>query len=312
MEFFGRTTNVDFVKRRRIAYGVSAAMLAAAVLAMIVRGLNLGLDFTGGSVVEVAYRDPVEVSRVREALAAAGFERTVVQHFGSTRELMIRVPPEPGADRATRAERVLDALGTLAPERPELRRVEFVGPQVGEDLAEQGLLALLLSIGGIMIYIWWRFEGRLALGAVAATIHDPLVILGFFAITGMEFDITVLAATLAVIGYSVNDTIVVFDRIRDNMRLMRSASVAEVINRSVNQTMSRTILTSGTTLLVVIGLLAAGGPLLRGFSTALLLGIVVGTYSSIFVAAASALDMGLDRKDFLPVVKEGADGNPPS
>ena len=299
-----RRSPIDFITRRSFAYAFSALLIVVSLGALAVRGLHLGLDFTGGTLLELGYPQAVDLNDLRAALDKRGIEGAVVQHFGSSKDVLIRVPLNVAKPSADFAERVRDAATLADNTRAQVRRVEYVGPQVGEELVEAGGMAILLASGAIMIYIWWRFERRLALGAVAATIHDPLAIVGFFSLTQMEFDLTVLAAVLAVIGYSVNDTIVVFDRIRENLRRLRTAPPGEVVNVSINQTLSRTILTSGTTLLVVIALLIFGGPLLRGFSTALTLGILVGTYSSIYIAAASALDLGLDRSELLPVVPD--------
>lgn len=310
MEFFTRETEIDFVRHRRPAYVLSAIVLTVSVAAIVWRGLAFGIDFTGGTLLEVSYARPTDASEVRAELARAGFAGAVVQHLDRASDMLIRVPPSADAHSVDVGERVMRALRADTTDDIELRRVEFVGPQVGSELVEQGLLAVLIALGAILVYIWLRFERRLAIGAVAATIHDPIVIVGFFALSGTEFDLTVLAAILAVIGYSVNDTIVVFDRIRENFRRMRRASPGEVVNASVNQTLSRTIITSATTQLVVVALWIYGGPALRGFSIALLLGILVGTYSSIYVASATALDLGLDRADMLPPPAEP--GEPPA
>jgi preprotein translocase subunit SecF len=308
MELFKRETRIDFARLRKPAYAFSIALLMVSILSLTVRGLNFGIDFTGGTLLEVGYPVSVELSAVRADLDTAGVTNAVVQHFGTSRDVLIRLPllrdAGKSADTAAIGDQVLRALRTGKGPAPELRRVEFVGPQVGGELVVAGTLAVLIALAGIMVYIWFRFEHRLAIGAVAATIHDPFAIAGFFSLTGMEFDLTVLAGILAVIGYSVNDTIVVFDRIRENFRRMRKAAPAVIINASINQTLSRTIMTSGTTLLVVIALLLLGGPLLRGFSTALLLGVVIGTYSSIYVASAAALDLGLAHADLALVHPE--------
>ena len=313
MELFKRTTKIDFVRHRKRAYAFSIALMVISILSLAVRGLNFGIDFTGGTLLELGYPVTVELTEVRSNLESAGVTGAVLQHFGNSRDVLVRLPPankeSKAQDRAAVGDRVLRALRSGTGPVPELRRVEFVGPQVGSELVAAGTLAVLIALAGIMIYIWLRFEHRLALGAVAATVHDPLAITGFFSLTGMDFDLTVLAGILAVIGYSVNDTIVVFDRIRENFRRMRKASPDMIVNASINQTLSRTIMTSATTLLVVVALLLFGGPLLRGFSTALILGIVVGTYSSIYVASAAALDLGLAHADLVPVLPETGQDN---
>jgi preprotein translocase subunit SecF len=301
-------TNIDFLGRRRIAMGVSIALIVLSIALLLVRGLNFGIDFTGGTLVEVGYPDTVELDPIRQQLAAQGFERSTVQFFGTARDVLIRIPPRPDEpDQAALSNQVLRALQTGGPAGVELRRVEFVGPAVGEELREQGGLAMIYALVGILIYIAVRFEWRFAVGSVLALVHDVLITLGFFALTQMEFDLAVLAAVLAVIGYSLNDTIVVYDRIRENFRLMRKEGTEFVMNNAVNKTLARTIVTSMTTLLVLLALFLLGGAALNNFAIALIVGVVVGTYSSIFIAAAAALVLGVDRKVLLPVKKEGAE-----
>jgi preprotein translocase subunit SecF len=301
VEFFKRQTKYDFIRHRKLAYVVSATLMVLSVVTLVVRGLAFGIDFTGGTLLEVGYEKSAELGDVRDSLTKAGFDNSIVQYLGNTRDVLIRVPPtESKEDRAAVGDQVMRALRAGTDQKIDLRRVEFVGPQVGKELVEDGSLAVLIALGAILIYIWLRFERRLAIGAVAATVHDPVITVGFFALSGMEFDLTVLAAILAVIGYSVNDTIVVFDRIRENFRRMRKSTPDEIINASVNQTLSRTIMTSATTQLVVVALWIFGGPPLQGFSVALFIGILIGTYSSIYVASAAALDLGLNRADMLP------------
>ena len=304
-DLFSRLPYLDFLGRRRAALYLSAGLLAVSVLSLAVRGLDFGIDFTGGTLIEVGYSEPAELDPIRSALAGAGFEEAAVQHFGTVRDVLVRLAPREGLTRAelsTRILRVLQEDGEVA-----LRRVEFVGPQVGEELTEDGGLAMLIALFGILVYVWLRFEYRFALGAIAALVHDVLITLGFFSVLGLEFDLTVLAAVLAVIGYSLNDTIVVFDRVRENFRRVRRGSTEEVMNRSLNQTLSRTLMTSLTTLLVLAALFVLGGELIRGFATALIVGVVIGTYSSIYVASVAALALGVSRADLLPIKKEGAD-----
>ena len=307
MEFFKKTPSIDFMGRRRTWFLISAAIVVVSLLAVAVRGLNFGIDFTGGTLLEVHYAEPVDLDQVRAALEASGVAGATAQHFGSSRDLMIRIAPEEGAaeEQAStkRAQQVMAALQAKTT-GAELRRTEFVGPQVGEELAESGFLALLYTFGGILLYVALRFEWRLALGSILALLHDPILIVGIFAITQLEFDLTVLAAILAVIGYSINDTVVVFDRIRENFRKMRKETPEQVINASVNQTLSRTLMTSVTTMIVLTVMYFLGGDMLGRFSLAIILGIVVGTYSSIYVASALALWMGVSRKDLMPVKKE--------
>ena len=305
-DLFNRIPQLDFLGRRRAALYLSAGLLAISILSLAVRGLEFGIDFTGGTLIEVGYAEPVELDPIRGALSAAGFGEAAVQHFGTVRDVLVRLAPREELSRAELSSQVLRVLqedsGTV-----DLRRVEFVGPQVGEELTEDGGLAMLIALFGILVYVWLRFEYRFALGAIAALVHDVLITLGFFSVLGLEFDLTVLAAVLAVIGYSLNDTIVVFDRVRENFRRVRRGSTEEVMNRSLNQTLSRTLMTSLTTLLVLLALFVLGGELIRGFATALIVGVVIGTYSSIYVASVSALALGVSRTDLLPVKKEGVD-----
>ena len=304
-DLFSRLPQLDFLGRRRAAMFLSAGLLAVSLLSLAVRGLDFGIDFTGGTLIEVGYPVPAELQPIREALRGAGFEEAAVQHFGTVRDVLVRLAPRAELSRAELSSEVLGVL--QAQEGVELRRVEFVGPQVGEELTEQGGLAMLIALFGILVYVWLRFEYRFALGAIAAIVHDVVITLGFFSVLGLEFDLTVLAAVLAVIGYSLNDTIVVFDRVRENFRRIRRGSTEEVMNRSLNQTLARTLMTSLTTLLVLAALFILGGELIRGFAAALVVGVVIGTYSSIYVASVAALTLGVSRADLLPVKKEGAD-----
>ena len=302
---FNRLPELDFLGRRRAALYLSAALLAVSIVSLSVRGLNFGIDFTGGTLIEVGYAQPAELDPIRGALARAGFEEAAAQHFGTVRDVLVRIAPREGLTRAELSSRILRVL--QEGEEVALRRVEFVGPQVGEELTEDGGLAMLIALFGILVYVWLRFEYRFALGAIAALVHDVLITLGFFSVLGLEFDLTVLAAALAVIGYSLNDTIVVFDRVRENFRRVRRGSTEEVMNRSLNQTLSRTLMTSLTTLLVLVALFVLGGELIHGFATALIVGVIIGTYSSIYVASVAALALGVSRTDLLPVKKEGVD-----
>ncbi len=296
----------DFMAQRKLWLMVSALMLVVSVLSVAIRGLNLGIDFTGGTVIELGYREPVELHGVRSALETGGLSGAVAQHFGTARDVLVRLPPRE-ATSAKLSTQAMDLLTRASPQNPpELRRVEYVGPQVGGELVEAGGLSLILVLLGILIYIALRFEYRFAVGAVIATVHDPVLIVGVFSLFQIEFDLTVLAAVLAVIGYSVNDTIVVYDRIRENFRKMRKGTTLEIVNASVNQTLTRSIMTSVTTMLVVVALFFFGGEIIHGFSLALILGIVVGTYSSIYVASAAAVMLGVSRADLMPVKKEGA------
>ncbi|MGH8177324.1 MAG: protein translocase subunit SecF [Steroidobacter sp.] len=303
MEFFKRTPSIDFMGKRRITYVISAMLMIASFVLLAVRGLNLGIDFTGGVVIEVAYPAAADIDRARQALAAAGFEDAQVQTFGSSRDLAVRVIPPAGEDVNQVSARVRDALRASDP-GVEIRRTEVVGPQVGRDLTEQGGLAMLFTFIGILIYVGFRFEKKMAAGTVLAAMHDPIVILGFFAATQLTFDLSVLAAALAVIGYSINDTVVVFDRVREVFLQMRKATPTETINAALNQTLSRTLMTSFSVLFVVVSLYLFAGASLEGFSIAIIIGVAVGTYSSIFVAGALAHDMGLKAQDLMSIKKD--------
>lgn len=303
MEFFKRTPTIDFMVKRRLTYSVSAALMIASFVLLAVRGLNLGIDFTGGVVVEVNYPAAADVDGARRALAGAGFPDAQVQTFGSSRDLAVRVLPNAGEDVNQVSARVAEALRASNP-GVQLRRTEVVGPQVGEDLTEQGGLALLFTFIGILFYVGFRFEKKMAAGTVLAAMHDPIVILGFFAATQLTFDLSVLAAVLAVIGYSINDTVVVFDRVREVFLEKRKFTSYQVMNTALNQTLSRTLMTSISVLFVVVSLYLFGGETLKGFSLAIIVGVFTGTYSSIFVAGALALDMGVKTQDLMSVKKE--------
>lgn len=306
MWLFKKDPNIDFMGKRRLAFILSLILILAAVAVLVIRGLNFGIDFTGGTVVEVGYEQAADLREVRGALEAGGFEDAVVQYFGNAREVMIRLGPHEGLEPAQISNQLLSVLREHDP-AVDLRRVEFVGPQIGEELTQDGMLAMLYALGGILIYVALRFEYRFAAGSVAALVHDLTLVTGLLAVFQVSFDLTVLAALLAVVGYSLNDTIVVFDRIRENFLRMRKGSTEEVMNASINQTLSRTIITSLTTLLVVLSLYFLGGELIEGFAFTLLAGILVGTYSSVFVASSSALAMGVSKYDLQPPEKEGAE-----
>lgn len=307
MEFFKKRTSIDFLGQRKYALALSLVMIIVSLVSMVVRGFNFGLDFTGGTLIEVIYEKPVELDEVRKTLSDAGFDEAVVQHFGTTREVMVRLAPRPDEDSKEVSARAYNALAQAAQGRVEMRRVEFVGPQVGEELREKGGLAMLIALFGILAYVWARYERRMAIGAILALLHDPIIILGVFSLWQIEFNLTVLAAVLAVLGYSVNDTIVVFDRIRENFRKVRKGSTADIINLSVNETLSRTIMTGVTVLLILVPMLFFGGSTLFGFALSLTIGLFVGTFSTIYVASAAALMLGVSRADFAPVKKEGAE-----
>lgn len=321
MEFLKKDLKIDFLGRRRVAAIVSGVVILACIVSMVIQGINFGLDFTGGTLVEVRYEEQVSVDELREQLAAVGYEDTIVQYFGTSRDVMIRLPSDEGSGSAaqlsseiietlrlpyseTLAESVEGGLqacqksdGSVGDCFVQMRRVEFVGPKVGQELTDQGGLAMLYALIGILVYVAWRFEWRFAIGAVVALVHDVLITIGIFSIFQVDFSLAVLAAVLAVIGYSLNDTIVVFDRSRENFRKSRQGSAIEIMNRSINQTLRRTILTSLTTLLVVLTLLLFGGEVIWGFAFALLIGVLVGTYSSIFVASPVVLALRISRED---------------
>ena len=295
---------IDFMGQRRLATLFSALLLIAAIASLSIRQLNWGLDFTGGTLVEAHYSELAPLSEIRETLNNSGFAGAIVVRFGSDQEVMIRLP-QGYSDRD--GARLLVLLQNAYSGQVELRRTEFVGPQVGDELREQGGLAMLLALGLVMFYVAFRFQLKFSLGAVAALIHDVLITLGFFSILGLEFDLSVLAAVLAVIGYSLNDTIVVSDRIRENFRKIRKAEPRQVINVSLTETLGRTLVTSLTTLLVLSALFLFGGEMIHGFAAALIVGVIIGTYSSIYVSASTLMLLGINKEDLMIPVKEGAE-----
>lgn len=305
--FDPRTTRMPFTRWGRTTLWASLAAMVAAIVALFYPGLRFGLDFTGGTMVELKFEQAVEIGEVRRRLAEAGFEDALVQTFGAPNDIVVRLAPregEPTDQQLGTRIRDLLAEGGL---KSELMRVEFVGPQIGRELAEDGVVAIFVVIVGLLIYIAARFEWRFALAAIAAEVHDALITIGLLALLGREIDLTVLAALLAVIGYSINDTIVVFDRIRELFRSSRKQTPEEVINQAINQTLARTLITSLLTLLAVVALYLAGGPALEGFSLTLIIGIVVGTYSSILFAAPILLALGVSKQDLMPKVRDESD-----
>ena len=289
----------DFMRRRKLAYVFSSLLLLGSVAGLVTQGLNFGIDFTGGTLVELGYSEAADLEAIRTALGGSEFGDAIVQAFGSPRDVLVRLPQSTATGDADLSSRVLKILPGA-----EMRRVEFVGPQVGEELTEDGALAMLYALGGILVYVMIRFTLKFAAGAISALVHDVLIVLGFFSVTQIEFDLPVLAAILAVIGYSLNDTIVVFDRIRENFRRLRKHQPVDVVNISLNQTLSRTLITSFTTLLVLFALFFLGGELIHAFATALIVGVVIGTYSSIYVASTTALALGVEKADLMPVQKD--------
>ena len=304
---------IDFMGKRHLALIFSGLILAGSIIALAFQGVNRGLDFTGGTLIEVGFSESVDPTTVRNILSDAGYTNAVVQKFGSETDILIRVPPNSAAagngSQTILGDQISAALGARIG-KVELRRSEFVGPAVGEELTEDAGLALLAALGMIMVYIMFRFTGKFALGAVAALIHDVIITIGAFAAFQWTFNLPELAALLAVIGYSLNDTIVVSDRIRENFRSTRRGTSAEIINYSLNQTLARTLVTSLTTLLVLVALLLAGGEQIAGFARALTIGVLIGTYSSIYVAATVLLTLQLSRQDLAVPEKESADNVP--
>ncbi len=331
MQIFNKETQIDFLGKRKLALVVSIALIIISIAALATRGLNFGIDFTGGTLVEVGYDQAVEVDSVRTTLTEAGFDQAIVQHFGTAKDVMVRLPATVDTSRASVSGEIMKALRdahgeTLAGLNEgeaelqqclregatqncalQMRRVEFVGPQVGDELANQGGLAMLYALAGILIYVTIRFRWQFSVGSVVALVHDVIITVGFFAIFQFEFSLSVLAAVLAVIGYSLNDTIVVFDRVRENFLKIRKGDSEHIINRSINQTLPRTLLTSFTTLLVLLALLFFGGEVIRGFAIALVVGVVVGTYSSVYVASPSVLVLGIQRDHMTPAERPETD-----
>lgn len=312
MQVFNFAKPLNFMRLKWPAVVLSLLLLCGSVASFFINGINWGLDFTGGTVIEVGFAQAADLPAVRQTLSAAGFDDAVVQLFGSSRDVLIRIPLRADLVQAQIGDAVVTALNASDAGTVSVRRVEFVGPSVGAELKQDGGLAMLVALVGILIYVALRFEWRLSVGAVASLLHDVVLTLGLFSVLGLEFDLTVLAAILALIGYSINDTIVVFDRIRESFRKLRDATVAETINEAITSTLNRTVITSLTTVLVLLVLFYLGGALIHGFATALLFGIAVGTYSSIYVASAIAELLGLSREDMLspPVAAEGADLQP--
>ena len=303
-------SEIDFMGFRRPAMMLSATLILISIISLASLKLNVGIDFTGGSVIEVGYQQSVELQPIRNALETSGFGDAIVQHFGSAKEVLIRLVPKVDQDKAELSSQIIGVLNEASESRIDVRRVDYVGPQVGEELTEDGGLAVLYALIAILIYVSIRFEYRFSLGAVAALIHDVVITLGIFSIFQLDFDLSVLAAILAVIGYSLNDTIVVFDRVRENFRKIRKKTSEEITNISINQTISRTLTTSLTTLLVLLSLFFLGGEVIHSFALALIIGVLVGTYSSIYVATTSALALGITRIDLLLPEKEDEDPRP--
>ncbi|MFV2060517.1 MAG: protein translocase subunit SecF [Gammaproteobacteria bacterium] len=326
MQIFKKQTEFNFMGHRKIAIIFSTLLILGSISSIAMRGLNFGLDFTGGTLLEVSYTKSADLKEVRSELKKGGFNSAIVQHFGSSKDVVVRIPAnkkdsdkgcgsatasdksgnDTAKDLSTVSDRVLAVL-VAGDESVVMRRQECVGAQVGDELRDDGGLAMLIALVCILLYVLIRFEYKFAFGAVAALIHDVIITVGFFSVLQLNFDLTVLAAVLAVIGYSLNDTIVVFDRIRENFRKIRKGSSVEIFNISLNQTLSRTIMTSVTTLLVLIAMFFLGGELIHAFATALIVGVVIGTYSSIYVAGTTVIALGITRENLMEVAREGAD-----
>ena len=301
---------LDLMGKRYIALVLSIILFAAAGGSLLFKGLNLGLDFTGGTLIEVAYPSAPDLADVRDRLAESGYDDAVVQTFGAASDIVVRLPArDEGESSADLSTAVVSALGQGLDGNLDLRRVEFVGPQIGDELAEKGGQAMIYALFGIFLYVLFRFQWRFSAGAVAALVHDVIITLGIISILGVEFDLTVIAALLAVVGYSLNDTIVVFDRIRENFPRLRNRTPIQVINTSINQTLARTVMTSVTTLLVLIALFIFGGEIIHSFAFTLIIGVLIGTYSSIFVASTALVYLKVSKQDLMPVEKEGVSGD---
>lgn len=305
MKFLNRKTNIDFMSRRNIALAFSIVLIIASIVSLATRGLNFGLDFTGGTLIEVGFATAPNTTEVRENLANAGFD-SIVQTYGAATDIVVRIPPT-GVDESSAelSTRVLAALSQGVQGEIDMRRVEFVGPQVGDELKEQGILAVIYAMVGVFLYVMFRFQWRFSVGAVAALFHDIMISMGVLSFAQIEFDLTVVAAILAVVGYSLNDTIVLFDRIRENFPRYRKRSPVEVVNSSINEVLARTIMTSTTTLIVLFALFFFGGEIIHGFAFTLIAGVLIGTYSSIYVASTALLSLGVSKYDLMEVEKEG-------
>lgn len=311
MEIFNPRSKIDFMRFDKLAMSLSFAAVVLALVLVFTKGLNFGLDFTGGTVIEMRFQQSPDLEQVRKTLESAGFGDAIVKTVGATTDVSVELGLRKGAKQELLSNQVYDAIKAKFGEDIEKRRVEFVGPQVGRDLIEKGSLAVIYTLLGILIYVIIRFEWKFAVGAIIATIHDIAIVVALFSIFGWTFDLPVLAALLAVIGYSLNDTIVVFDRVRENFRGMRKATPREAMNASVNETISRTIMTSLSTLTTLVALFVFGGDALRGFSLALIIGILIGTYSSIYIASAFSLLLGATKQDLMvPEKEELVDGRP--
>ena len=295
---------INFMNKRKLAMVFSFLLLIISIGSLTTKGLNLGIDFTGGYLIEAGYQDDVNLDQVRAALADADFSDAQVQNFGSSKDIIVRIAPRENINKATIGDNILSVLKTTSEQEVSMRRLEFVGPQIGDELRDDGGIALLVALGGILIYISLRFQLKSAVGAILALVHDVVITIGIFSLLEMEFDLSVLASILAVIGYSLNDTVVVLDRIRETFRNVRKMTSEDILNISINQTLSRTLVTSLTTLLVLFALFFFGGEIIHGFAFALIIGVIIGTYSSIYIASSTLMMMNIHKQDFLVIAKE--------
>lgn len=309
MEFFKHNTQINFMAQRKWAALLSAILFVLSIVSFFVNGLNLGLDFTGGTQIQMSFPQAVDLNNVRNTLQKAGFPEAVVISYGTSKDVLVTIAPKNNTETESNKDIVIKDIVQALPEA-KIQQVDYIGPQVGQELATKGALAIVVALLGTMIYIALRFDFRFAIGSTVALIHDPVLILGLFSFFHIEFNLIALAAVLTVIGYSLNDTIVIFDRIRENFRKLRKATPIEVVNQAINQTLSRTIMTSALTLTVVLALFFLGGSVLHAFALALIIGIIVGTYSSIYVAGSLTLSLGLTRQHLLPVTREALDDRP--
>jgi len=306
MEFFKQHTHIDFMAQRKWAAAISIILFSLSIISLIINGLNLGLDFTGGTQLQLSFNQSANITNIRDTLDKSGFPDAVVISYGTSKEVLITLPTK---SVNVKHNEITEQIKNIFPDA-KLEQADFIGPQMGHELATKGVLAVIIALLGTMIYIAFRFELRFAVGSTIALIHDPVLILGIFSFLHLEFNLIVLAAILTVIGYSLNDTIVIFDRVRENFRKLRKAAPLDVVNQATNQTLSRTIMTSVLTLLVVFALFFLGGNMLHGFALALIIGIVVGTYSSIYIAGSLSVALGLTRKHLLPPTREELDNRP--
>ena len=310
MEFFKIKKDIPFMRYALVFNVISVITFILAVFFLLTKGLNFGVDFTGGTVMEISYSQPADVPKIRDSLAKLGFQDVAVQNFGTARDVLVRLPLKEGVSSAQQSETVMQALRQADP-TTELRRVEFVGPQVGKELVENGALALLFVSIGIVLYLWFRFEWKFGIAAIIANLHDIVIILGCFAFFQWDFSLPVLAAVLAILGYSVNESVVVFDRVRENFRRLRKSTTVQIIDNAITRTMSRTIITHGSTQMAVLAMLFFGGETLHYFALALTIGILFGIYSSVLVASPIVMWLGVSREDLMPTKKDALeDGRP--